>query len=241
MRLNENHWLLTRPVTHRGLWRGNAPENSLPAFRNAIDASLPIETDVQMTADGVLVCFHDDDLKRATGVSGDVRDFNYSDLKKLSLFGTEEKIPLFSELLALVGGRVPLLIEVKKQKRKGIEEKILYELNGYSGDYAVQAFDPFILKRFKRLAPQILRGRLSDYLCAEKNPVVRLVVRRMLFNFLAKPDFCNVNLKGVKKSLKIAKKLPALVWTVRTTADYKQAKAYGSNCVFEGLSPSELV
>ena len=234
-RITSTSWLMNTPIAHRGLHGHGVPENSISAFRRAIENGYPIETDVQMTSDGKLFCFHDDSLKRMTGLDSDIRKTDSSTIELLRLRGSDEKIPTFEQFLKFVDGRVPLLIEVKKQKEKGIEEKIADALADYDGEYAIQSFDPFVLKRFSQIMPEVLRGQLSDFLCKEKNPIVRFVVKRMIFNFLSKPDFCNVNLKAAEDSITIAKGLPTLVWTVRSEEDLCIADAYGVNFVFENI------
>lgn len=234
-RITPTSWIINTPIAHRGLHGHGVPENSFPAFSRAIEKGYPIETDVQMTSDGKLYCFHDDSLKRMTGLDSDIRKTSSSTVDLLRLKSSDEKIPTFEDFLAFVDGRVPLLIEVKKQKEKGIEEKIADALREYDGEYAIQSFDPFVLEKFSKLMPEVLRGQLSDYLCKEKNPLVRLVVKRMLFNFLSKPDFCNVNLKAAEDSITLAKGLPTIVWTVRDENDLCIADAYGVNFVFENI------
>ena len=161
-RLTSEHWLFKKPIAHRGLHDEYVVENCPTAFRKAIEKGFPIETDVQMSDDGVLFCYHDDDMKRVARLLADIRDVQSKTIKSLTI-GENEKIPTFKEFLALVDGKVPLLIEVKRQKKKGIEQKILDELKGYNGEYVIQSFDPFILKNFKKLAPARLRYAL---LCA---------------------------------------------------------------------------
>ena len=234
-RLQNDHWLLKNPIAHRGLHGKNVAENSLSAFEKAIDKGFPIETDIQMSKDGVLFCFHDDNVVRMTGLNADIREIDSEKIIHLNLLTTDEHIPTFKDLLLLVQGRVPLLIEVKRQKQKGIEGKILKELVNYKGEYAIQSFDPIVLKNFKNIAPEIIRGQLSDAISNEKNLFVRHIIKKMNFNFLIKPDFCNVNLKGFNTSKKYAKGLPMLCWTVRTSDDKRKAEQLKANYVFENV------
>lgn len=234
-RLTSEHRLFEKPIAHRGLHGAGVAENGIKAFEKAIEKGFPIETDVQMSRDGVLFCFHDDNMRRVTGLNADIRETKSEAILALNLSGTKEKVPTFKEFLSLVDGKVPLLIEVKRQKQKGIEQKILDELKGYNGEYAIQSFDPFVLKKFKKLAPEIIRGQLSDALNEEKNFFVRTIVRKMSLNFLTKPDFCNVNIKGFSQSKKYAKGLPMLCWTIRNEEDKQKAEALGANYVFENL------
>jgi glycerophosphoryl diester phosphodiesterase len=108
--------VLTSPVAHRGLHGEGVGENTFTAYQRAIDNGYPIEMDVQLTSDGVPVCFHDDNLVRVTGENALIWDKTYEQIKHLKISGTNDGIPLFSEFLSFVNGKVPLMIEIKKQK-----------------------------------------------------------------------------------------------------------------------------
>ena len=111
---NQNSWLVSMPIAHRGLHNNDTiPENSLKAFQKCIDKNIPIELDVRVTKDKQIVVFHDDKLSRMTEIDGYVNNIDYADLLSARLLKTNEKIPLFSEVLELVNGKVPILIEVK--------------------------------------------------------------------------------------------------------------------------------
>ena len=122
----DDKWLYQTPITHRGLFDENFPENTAPAFEKAIELGYGIEMDVQMTADNVLVVYHDNNLKRVCGVDKDIRELTYEEVKELRPMAKEYPILTFKEFLDLVGGSVPVLVEVKHQKRPGIE-KLLVE------------------------------------------------------------------------------------------------------------------
>ena len=115
-RLKKDSWVLTKPVAHRGLHDQTAGENTFSAYKRAIDAGYPIEMDVQLTKDGVPVCFHDDSLKRVTGVDSLIWDKTYDEIKHLKINGGSDGIPTFEQFLKFVNGSVPLLIEIKKQR-----------------------------------------------------------------------------------------------------------------------------
>lgn len=235
-RLNDAHWILTRPAAHRGLHGGAIPENSLAAFDAAARSGYPIELDVQMTADGKLAVFHDDNLQRMTGLSADIRETEYAEVKSLRL-GGEHCIPDFSEALELVAGRVPLLIEIKTQKRAGIAEAVLKALEGYSGEFAIQSFDPRIMLEIKKLKPEVLRGLLGT---AEKSGLgfkTDFAIKRLPLNFLVKPDFINYDLKFLPVSRLITGGLPLLCWTVRSKEDMARAEKYAKSFVFETVRP----
>ena len=124
-RITSDHWLINKPITHRGLFDENNPENTIPAYQLAIDNGYAIEMDVQMSADGVIFCYHDNNALRVCGVDKDVREMTFEEIKALRPNGKEFPIITFEEFLNFVDGRTPILVEVKDQKkRKCIEEKI---------------------------------------------------------------------------------------------------------------------
>ncbi len=154
-------FLYTTPIAHRGLHK-TVPENSLPAFALAIEAGYAIETDVRFTKDGRIVVFHDANLKRVVGVDKNVIDLTFDELQTYTLEGTEEKIPSFEEFLSFVDGRTPLLIELKDVPgRNDLPERVIETLKPYKGEYALQSFNPFYVNKFRKLAPDVLRGQLS--------------------------------------------------------------------------------
>ncbi|HIT62490.1 MAG TPA: glycerophosphodiester phosphodiesterase, partial [Candidatus Caccovivens faecavium] len=139
-------WLVETPIAHRGLHDKVSPENSLSAFEKAVENGYAIELDVQLLADDTVVVFHDESLSRMTGNDGYIKFLNKEDLKVLKLGNSKEHIPTFEEVLKLVNGRTPLLIEIKNQFKVGkLEQKVIALLKDYKGEYAVQSFNPFSL------------------------------------------------------------------------------------------------
>ena len=145
-------------IAHRGLFnRLDTPENSMKAFENAIAKGYAIELDLNMSLDGHLVVFHDNSLKRMTGIKNDVNLLNLNELKKLKLLGTDNVIPTFEDVLMLVNGKVPLMIEVKRNERyKELMSKLINLLEKYDGEYVIESFDPRILYWLKKNAPSII-------------------------------------------------------------------------------------
>lgn len=236
-RVNKKHWLITKPIAHRGLHCKGVGENTVSAYARAIENGYPIEMDVQLTADGVLVCFHDDNLKRVTDVDALIWDKTYDEIKDLKVSKTADTIPTFKEFLKFVNGRVPVLIEIKKQRtgKEGIEEKVLDLLKDYNGEYAIQSFDPRIVARIKKLAPDVIRGQLGGLVGdVGISFAQRLVVKYLLLNFLSKPDFINYELS----SAPIKQKRPVIYWTVRTEEQKNALDKFGLNYVFENVLPS---
>ena len=177
---------------HRGLHGGGVPENSLRAFDLACEAGYGIELDVHITADGELVVFHDDTLDRMTTESGRVDERNAADLKAIKLAASEEGIPTFREVLELVDGRVPLLVEIKEDAGKlGVTRKTAEMLAKYKGDYIIESFNPLAIAEIKKLMPNVIRGVLSQNFLEKKEykkPLYGLL-QCLVLNVLARPDF----------------------------------------------------
>ncbi len=232
-RITDEHWVLSKPIAHRGLWNESFPENTLSAYQNAIDNGYPIEMDIQMSQDGKLFCFHDDNAKRTTGVDKDIRTLSSKEIENLTV--GNEKVPTFEEFLDLVSGKVPLLIEIKQQINKGIEEKIVAALKDYKGEYVIQSFDPFVMLKIKKLAPKVIRGQLG--LNNDKKGIKWRVVRNLSLNFLVKPDFVHYCVNDLPISNKVTNGLPLICWTVKNDEDLEKAKTYAKNFVFENVRP----
>ena len=181
---------------HRGLHRADksVPENSLEAFRLAGEAGYGVELDVQLSKDGQVVVFHDDTLDRVCSVHGRVDAFSFEELQRMRLCGTDQHIPLFSQVLEVFGGRGPLLVELKTGPRnKELCEKTLALLEAYRGEVCIESFDPRIVAWFRRHAPQLLRGQLAapveEYTKDGRSKVQAFILSRCLLNFLARPQF----------------------------------------------------
>lgn len=238
-------WLKQQPIAHRGLHTDDSdvPENSLKACRLAIEAGYGIEVDLQMTADGKAVVFHDHSLKRMTGVDKKINTLTWNEIKELKLMGSQEGIPLFTHLLDLVQGRVPLLIEIKNEGAPvgPLEAAVIEDLQGYQGEYAVQAFNPFVLKYFKDHAPLITRGQLASSFKGENLAFYKkFLLRYLLLNHLSAPHFVAYDadtLPGWFANSLRQKGLYLLAWTVKSEAAAMRAKELYDNIIFEGFTP----
>jgi len=233
-------------IAHRGLHnKADIPENSMKAFQAAIDIGYPIELDVQLSADEELVVFHDETLKRVCSDPRRVHECTYEELLGLSLLGTGEKIPLFSEVLSFVDGRVPLLIEVKYYKDPvKVTKETAKRLRGYRGVYAVQSFHPSVINWYRRNRPEIPRGLLStDYNeKKDKRPFLqRVILSNLLLNFYAKPDFISYEHKYADQlTYRLIRKLwrvENVCWTIRRPRDLERARKVFSTYIFEGFIP----
>lgn len=239
-------WRGTR-FAHRGLYDENAAENTLEAFEKACRLGVGIELDVQFSSDGTVMVFHDDDLKRMTGDARRVDHVSRAELQTLTL-NAPGRIPTFEETLARVGGRVPLLVELKNgpQNDKLCAETLAL-LRSYSGKYIVESFNPLIMRWFKKNAPDLIRGQLvgakASYLASNMGLPGALILSCLSLNFLSRPDFVayDVNAAGYRAP-KIQRALfhtPLAAWTVRDEKTYRDCLARGEMPIFEGFVPKE--
>ncbi len=234
-------WLVETPIAHRGLHDKNVPENSLESFSKAVEKGYAIELDVQILADDTIVVFHDESLARMTGNDGYVKFLNKEDLKALKLKGSKESIPTLKEVLDLVDGKVPLLIEIKNKYKVGkLEQAIIDILKNYKGEFAVQSFNPFSLNYIKQHAPNFIRGQLSGYFKGESLSFVRkFLLKRMWFNKkLSQPNFISYEASALpNRFVKKYKNLPLLAWVVHSKEEYMRVVKYCDNIIFEKFDP----
>lgn len=232
---------------HRGLYDNEhgIPENSIAAFRRAVDKGYGIELDVHLTADNQLVVFHDDTLTRMCGMNKKISSFLYSDLMQLRLLGTEEGIPLFKDVLELIDGKVPLIIELKVD---GSNQNLLCPLvwqllSRYKGDYCIESFHPFVLQWFKRHEPQVVRGQLSCNFFKE-NPhcdIVLFLMSNLMTNFFTHPDFIAYKYLDLDNPAVIYNRklfhIMTVVWTIPGKPTYDRFKNKVDAMIFEGFEP----
>ena len=184
-----------RNFAHRGLHSRDrsVPENSLQAFELAAEAGYGIELDVQLSKDGQVVVFHDDTLNRVCGIDARVDELTYAELRDLSLLDTEEKIPLFSDVLSVIRGRGPLIVELKNGKsNRELCEKTCELLRKYDGEVCVESFNPMIVAWFRFHAKEFLRGVLaapeSEY-NGQTTKFTAFLLSNGLLNFVCRPQF----------------------------------------------------
>lgn len=229
-------------IAHRGLFdREKIPENSMLAFDKALEKGYSIEVDVNMTQDGYIVVFHDNSLKRMTGIKNDITTMTLSEIKKFKLLGTENKIPTFEDVLLQVSGKVPILIEVKpNSKYKELMEKLINLLEKYNGKYSIQSFDPRIVYWLKKNMPQISRGQISSKNIREvKSRILKILLGKMVFNVITKPNFISyqylsINEKFYKKQKNKGREV--IAWTLKNKEDYEKIRDYCDMVVFENES-----
>ncbi|MGE5401763.1 MAG: glycerophosphodiester phosphodiesterase family protein [Ignavibacteriales bacterium] len=235
-------WLLKIPISHRGLHDNiSVPENSLAAFKASMAEGYPIELDVRLLADGHLAVFHDLYLSRMTSQKGSVLKKNSREVRRMRLLDTNETIPLLSEVLELVNGRVPLLIEVKNRKQVGIlESRLLHMLKGYKGEYAIESFNPLSVKWFRNYAPQIIRGQLSGAFGSIRSAGRRALLRGYFFSRLSRPDFIAYDIKYLParrvNNFRL-RGIPVIGYTAKSRREFELAGKYCDNVIFEGFLP----
>ncbi len=230
-----------RNFAHRGLHSRDrsVPENSLKAFDLAAEAGYGIELDVQLSKDGQVVVFHDDTLNRVCGIDARVDELNYAELRDLSLLDTEEKIPLFSDVLAVIRGRGPLIVELKNgRSNKELCEKTCEMLRKYNGEVCIESFNPMIVAWFRFHAKEFLRGLLSapkEEYEGQTSKFTAFLLSRGMINFICRPQFIAYKIGKRPASINLSLALGAMNvgWTSHETRNEKGRDAV----IFEFYRP----
>jgi glycerophosphoryl diester phosphodiesterase len=233
------------PVAHRGLWSPEGPpENSLGAFQAACAAGYGIELDVQLSADGEAVVFHDTRLGRMTGAEGKVRDRSAAELAELRLAGTDEKIPTLLETLAVVGHRAMVHVELKTPYGDvgPLEQRVHEVIADHNGPLCVIGFNPYSHAWFADRYPGVLRG-LDSYSYAQA-PNMAEDQRRAFANLehvaIARPHFLALGvdmLPSDRAAAYRAQGMPVVAWTVRSQDQWDGLRDACDNLIFEGFTP----
>jgi glycerophosphoryl diester phosphodiesterase len=222
-------WLMRTPIAHRGLHAAGEgrPENSLAAFARACALGFPAELDVRLTRDGQVAVFHDRTLKRLTGATGRVEERTAAELGALRLLGTGERVPTLREVLDLVAGRVPLLIELKTgAPRAALEHAVLGALGGYGGEVAIQSFKLRTVRELDRREAPHAVGHLWH--------------RGGLPTFGNRVSFVGCDVAGVPRRAVQRRReagVVVLAWTVRSPEQAEHARRYVDNYIFEDFVP----
>lgn len=232
---------------HRGLHGNGVPENSMDAFRRALEKGYGIELDVHLLKDGGLAVIHDAALHRTTGAEGVIEDLTTQDLANYRLEGTEETIPTLQQVLELFDGKAPLIIELKAEKgnHDAMAQTVCQVLEGYKGAYCIESFDPRCLMWLRKKRPNIIRGQLSENFLRAKDTnlswPLRLVLTSLVMNVLTKPDFIAYKFEdrtGLSPLVcKKIWKIQSVSWTLRSQEDLDIAVAEGSLPIFEYFEP----
>lgn len=241
-------WLTARPIAHRGLHDRAAGriENTLPAMEAAIARNFAIECDLQLTKDGVPVVFHDDVLDRLTEATGPVSARTLADIRGIRLRDTDAGVPTLEEMLDVVDGRVPLVIELKSHwdGDRRLEQAVAPVVTAYAGQAVVMSFDPRSMAAMRRLAPSLPRGLVADRTTGPHWVHVpapaRFVQRHLLGAAIAWPHFVSFRLADLPASAPLMARhlgLPLICWTVRTPEERDQARAWTDQITFEDFDP----
>lgn len=240
------------PIAHRGLHKAGVPENSIAAFRAAIEAGYGIECDIQHVADGTPIVFHDYDLSRLSGNEAFVADLSLDELENMALQRTEERIPTLAAVLKEVAGRVPLLIEIKDQDGRlgdnigDLQDRVAELLTDYEGPVAVMSFNPEAVAAFHEKAPDIPVGLTTCAFDEDEWPALDAESREKLAQikdydragacFIShdRTDLRNPAVTRLKSA-----GVPILCWTIRTPEEEETARDVADNITFEGYLPGK--
>jgi glycerophosphoryl diester phosphodiesterase len=235
-------FLKAQPFAHRGLHGGVTIENSRAAFAAAMAKGQGFEFDVQVSSDHEAFVFHDDELDRLTGEHGAFAARSGQQIEQICLTGTEETIPRLTEILRLVDGAVPILIELKSDSHHvaPICLAVRRALEGYRGPFAVMSFNPFVVRWFHDHAERMVRGLVVTERDASGQKGLRQAIQRRLFLWRAKPNFLAYDIRDLPSRFAGAQRkrgLPILTWTVRGAAQERLAMAYADEVIYEKPAP----
>lgn len=229
--------LSTCAYAHRGLHDGTVPENSIAAFRAAMDAGFGIECDIRKSSDGRAVVFHDAGLERLTDRTGAMDSQSVGELTSITLGGSEETIPTLRDTLDLVSGSVPLLLELKSDDRRPVDalcRAVRRDLDGYRGPAAIMSFDPRIPRWFAHREPNVPRGLVVT---EQDSRTLAAALKRRLAVFSANPDFLALDVRDLPSRLarrQAARGRVLFSWTVRNGDQLETALRSGAVPILEG-------
>ena len=234
-------------IAHRGLFNNkDIPENSIPAFKKAVENGYGIELDVQLTSDDQLVVFHDESLKRLTGIDKQLIDCDFNELQQYKLLDTDEKIPLFSEVLKVLSKDTPLVVEIKPEGRY-IEtaRRTVEMMKSYDGLYNMESFNPLVVRYLKKNHPEIVRGQLAYDSLKDKNNKasfpIRFVTTYLMMNFLSRPDYVAYDCRSTSNlSFRLASKLfkaECVAWTIKSQKELEENRKYYQCFIFDSFIP----
>lgn len=231
---------------HRGLHGNGVPENSMQAFRLALENGYGIELDIHLLADGNLAVMHDASLKRTVGADIQIETLTTEQLAQYHLEGTDQTIPTFREVLDLFAGKAPIIVELKPENNNhdALTETACRMLEGYQGLYCMESFDPRCIRWLKQNRPDILRGQLAHNSLHELNNVpyiLRFIMTNLLSNFWNMPDFIAYRFSDRNRlSVRISRrlwKIQGATWTLQSEEELNTAEAEKWIPIFEGFKP----
>lgn len=236
---------------HRGLYSNatpEAPENSLPAFRRAVEHGFGIELDVHISSDGKLYVFHDDNMLRMCSVDCKITDLTSDEIESARLLGGDEHPPRFSDVLSLVAGRVPMVVELKCEPHVDpgpLCRAVSDMLSHYNGRYCIESFNPYVVGWYRRNEPNVFRGQLSERFFTrgkhEKNGAVLFALENLLLNVVGRPDFVAYNCQHsdapAYRLWRHLLRMPTAFWTIRDAGMLRTAVSDCDCAIFEGFIP----
>lgn len=240
-------WLKEAKIAHRGLHTedGSVPENSLLAFKRAMACNFAIELDVNILNDGVVVSFHDHDLRRLCGINRRLSEVRYDEIQSLRLLSSDEHIPTLDDVLKLVDGKVPLLIELKPHGDVlRLCQGVMKSLAQYQGTYAIFSFHPRVVYWFRKHAPHVIRGQIAEFFLNHPtmNVFGRWIMKHMVFNIFTKPDFISYGIHDLPNSILDRykqKNMTIISYAARSQAEFDHVKSHYDNVVFEFFIPNQ--
>lgn len=248
--------LLKWRYAHRGFHdKPTVPENSMIAFRRAASEGFGIELDVHLTKDKKLAVIHDSSLRRTCGIDLNIEEITLEEAQAYFLEKSEEVIPAFEDVLGVVSGKVPLIIEIKSAggNDRELTDAVMAALEGYNGLYCIESFSPSVVGHLRKAYPDVVRGQLAG--CLNKNfdkknagvsgnePVLTgmqdFLLKNLWVNAAGRPDFVAycyedrdmrafVNFKGAK-----------FMWTIKSYDDLKKCEESGAAGIFEQFNPKD--
>ena len=243
-------WLIARPVAHRGLHDAAAGviENTPSAFAAAVAANYAIECDIQLSADGEAMVFHDQTLERLTQGSGRLDATSAAELKRVAFRATADRMITLAELCELVADRAALLVEIKSRFDGDLRlvTRAAEVLAHYSGRVALMSFDPAPIAALRTRAPRLPRGIVAErrYTHPEWSPLPARTKRALAYfqhALQSRPQFIAYSVNDLPSTIPwLARnllRLPLLTWTVRTDVDRGRAARYADQMIFEGFRP----
>ena len=232
---------------HRGLHGQGVPENSMAAFRAALEKGYGIELDIHLLKDGNLAVIHDSLLNRTTGQPGRVEDLTTADLERYHLEGTQETIPEFMDVLTLYAGKAPLIVELKPVdgNHAALTEAACEMLSTYNGPYCLESFDPRCVAWLKKNRPNLIRGQLSENFTKSRNDLpgwLQFTLTHNMTHLVSTPDFVAYKFRDRKDTIgndlcRKFWKMQGVTWTLKTQEEYDQAVKEGWIPIFEDFRP----
>ncbi len=238
--------LLKFRYAHRGLHnKPQIPENSMPAFMRAVSAGYGIELDVHLTGDGRLAVIHDTSLARTCGKDIGIDKISFTEAEKYPLEESDERIPEFSKVLQAIGGRVPLIVELKVDSGTGREElcrKVARELDRYEGMFCIESFDPLAVRWFKKNRSFMVRGQLAGSLKKQGTKisfVSDFLLKNLWVNSINDPDFVAYRFEDREEKAFRRYKGAKFLWTIRKYEDLLITERMNAAAIFEKFDPQE--